>query len=64
MSRPNYCPNCAAPLPPGSHGAQGFSKTEAGESEGGWDCYCDACKWSGDIMPDDETGASVEAQDA
>lgn len=53
--RPKFCPNCAAALPEGSHGAQDFTcYSSEGESGGCWDCYCDACKWSGDILPDDE----------
>ena len=24
------------------------------ESGAGYDCYCSACEWSGDIWPDDE----------
>ena len=50
--RPNYCPQCGGALPEGPHGAQGFEDTVA--NEGGWDCYCAACSWSGDIMPDAE----------
>ena len=54
MSEPKFCPNCGAPLPEGPHGRQPFG-AEAGD--GGWDCFCDICKWSGDIMPDDEAEA-------
>ena len=57
--RPNFCPNCAAPLPEGSHGAQGFSHIELMEDAEGWDCFCDACYWSGDILPDFPDEASL-----
>ena len=50
MTRPNFCPNCAAPLAETPHGAQPFTA----EGDGGWDCFCDACKWGGDILPDEE----------
>lgn len=50
MTRPLFCPNCAAPLARTLNGAQAFSK----DGDGGWDCYCQACQWAGDIMPDDE----------
>ena len=52
MSRPVFCPNCGKKLPDGPHGAQGVTNTVSGR--GGWDCYCETCKWSGDIMPDSE----------
>jgi len=48
---PQFCPSCAAPLPEGPRGREPFSTTVDGD---GWDCYCAACKWSGDIFPDDE----------
>ena len=54
MSEPKFCPNCGWALPDGPRGRQPFSITKAGVTSGGWDCYCDACSWSGDIMPDDE----------
>lgn len=56
MSRPLFCPNCGASLPEGPHGAQPFHLAdEDGSCDcGGWDCFCDNCQWSGDIMPDDE----------
>ena len=53
MARPNFCPNCGAKLPDGSDGAQGFTAgVEDGEEIEGWECYCPACEWSGDILPD------------
>ena len=51
MARPNFCPNCGGKLPDGPHGAQPYSDEEG---NGGWDCYCEACEWSGDIEPDEE----------
>lgn len=50
--RPKYCPNCAALLPEGPHGAQEFG-SEGSVNIEGWDCYCPACEWSGDILPDE-----------
>lgn len=68
MSKPLFCPNCRAALPDGPKGAQPFTSG----ADGAWDCYCGGCKWSGDIMPDDEEGAAgplvqgvlIEVQDA
>ena len=54
MPRPSFCPNCGKPLPAGPQGAQPFSEDVTGIEGRGWDCYCDACTWSGDIMPDNE----------
>ena len=56
MNRPLFCPACGAPLPEGPHGAQEFGRREPGEleDETGYDCHCDTCKWSGDILPDEE----------
>ena len=58
MSRPIFCPNCGAKLPEGAHGAQPFVGTGL-VGEDGWDCFCDACRWSGDILPDDEDATVV-----
>lgn len=58
MTRPRYCPACAAPIPPGDRWAMPIASVDR---EGrpvppyGYDVYCAACGWSGDIMPDDET---------
>ena len=70
MSEPKFCPNCGAPLPEGPRGRQPFFSPDDPSSrppppgtgdrwkgDGGWDCSCDACKWSGDILPDDEAEA-------
>ena len=59
MARPLFCPNCGKSLPKGPHGAQGFTNTMTGD--GGWDCFCAACKWSGDILPDSED-AKIEVR--
>ena len=58
MSRPRYCPDCGKPLPlpSGPFGAQAI-KNAAGD--GGWDCYCRACRWGGDIWPDEETADAL-----
>ena len=55
---PKWCPNCATRLPEGAHGAQGFSDTEESDATG-WDCFCEACYWSGDIIPDYATEAEL-----
>lgn len=64
MTRPNYCPRCGEPLPDGPHGAQPFKVSMDAGADGGWDCYCEVCKWSGDIMPDDEIGDGERSADA
>ena len=61
MSRPNFCPHCGHKLPDGAHGAQGFTQGRTGD--GGWDCYCDICGWSGDILPDEEASEEVVARE-
>ena len=58
--RPKFCPNCAALLPEGPHGAQGFGTGEKSSDIEGWDCFCDVCYWSGDIKPDYEAEAQLE----
>ena len=61
--RPLFCPNCATPLLLGVHGAQPWSAAPgpySEESEEGWDCFCNACYWSGDIMPDYLTAEALE----
>lgn len=51
--RPKFCPNCAAELSLGPHRVQKFTTTSDPDlSEDGWDCFCNACSWSGDIYPD------------
>ena len=50
--RPKFCPNCAAPLPTVSHNTQPWGCDAESYSIEGWDCFCDACGWSGDIVPD------------
>ena len=57
--RPLFCPNCATLLPDGSHAPQEFGTTD-GSEETGWDCFCNACHWSGDIMPDYLTAEALE----
>jgi len=55
--RPRFCPGCGARLPDGAHGAQPFShddKASDDEARWSWNCYCDACHWSGDISPESE----------
>lgn len=51
--RPNYCPNCGEALPKARNYAVPIVY---GESDGGYDTYCPACGWSGDILPDSEQG--------
>lgn len=54
MSRPAYCPGCGSTLPGDERTAMPILEPESGD--GGYDCYCGACGWSGDIYPDDEQG--------
>ena len=51
MSRPGFCPNCGAALI-GENAAVGILDDSSGD--GGWDCSCRTCGWSGDVYPDDE----------
>ena len=53
---PKFCPNCAMPL----H-AVGMETTDP-DPENGWDCFCQACHWSGDIFPDCETEEDLSAR--
>ena len=46
MSKPLFCPQCGKE----SLNLEPFE----GEYDGGYDCYCLTCEWSGDILPDDE----------
>lgn len=50
MRRPIYCPSCGRSFP-----EEDASKPLV-EIEGGYDCYCPRCWWSGDVMPDEESG--------
>ena len=52
MTRPKYCPNCGTLLTD-EYSAEAISSTM--ENRPGYDCYCSACEWSGDIWPDDES---------
>lgn len=62
---PRFCPGCAAPLvdvagscalmPIGVPAGRSGDYAELGPDDPwGWDCYCAACGWSGDISPDEE----------
>lgn len=53
MTRPNYCPNCAAKL---DHLEMGESFMYLDNDDGGtlYDTFCHVCLWTGDIDPDDE----------
>ena len=55
MNRPLFCPACGVRLAEGPHGAQEFEQRVdfARDSDIGFDCHCDTCKWSGDIYPDE-----------
>lgn len=53
MSRPGFCPNCAAALT-GETAAVAILDDSTGD--GGYDCSCASCGWSGDVYPDDEQG--------
>ena len=60
MTRPRFCPNCGAAFPEKSVDVDyniqpyGPGPSIAPEHITGYDCYCKACKWSGDIEPDGE----------
>ena len=51
MSRPRFCLNCAEVLE-GETAAVTIMDARSGD--GGYDTSCRSCRWSGDIMPDDE----------
>lgn len=52
MSRPNHCPNCGEALE-GEFTANAIIVLYR-HGDGGYDCSCGACGWTGDILPDDE----------
>jgi hypothetical protein len=54
VSRPSFCPHCGAALSPEERSAVPIYDPATGD--GGYDCYCDTCGWSGDVYPDDEQG--------
>ena len=58
VPRPIYCPNCTTELAPDDGGASPFTIINAPVAQylphtDGFECFCDACHWSGDILPDD-----------
>ena len=53
MSKPNHCPNCGAGFV-GEFAAVGIYDDRSGD--GGYDCSCRSCDWTGDVFPDDEQG--------
>ncbi len=63
MLRPNFCPACGARLPEGDRYAMPTERSrDCPASSGrnallawrGFDVYCPACEWSGDIEPDEK----------
>lgn len=50
---PKFCPDCGAALT-ADNAVVGVIDDRSGD--GGYDCYCEVCGWSGDISPDDEHG--------
>ena len=55
--KPRFCPNCGKPLKDvvtcqAVHGSLPPKRCFVKEAEIEFDCYCDACKWSGEISPD------------
>lgn len=56
-NRPRFCPACGAALE-GETAAVAI--IDEGSGDGGYDCYCEACGWSGDVFPDAEQGAHAE----
>lgn len=57
MNRLGFCPTCGAALE-GETSAVAILDDSTGN--GGWDCSCESCGWSGDVWPDDEQGRFVE----
>ena len=53
MAQPKHCPNCGVALP-ADHPSKTVVALTGADGEGSYDVYCPACKWSGDIAPDDE----------
>jgi hypothetical protein len=57
VSRPLFCPNCAAALPTDERANAAVpiysANTNANTGDGGYDCYCESCGWSGDIYPEE-----------
>mgnify|MGYP001589285579 CR=1 FL=1 len=51
--KPKFCPNCGKPLR-GRNAIQPFT-TRITQTIIGYDTYCKACGWSGDISPDEKT---------
>jgi len=49
--QPNFCPNCGRRFANEGNSRVPFGIVES-EAIVGWDCFCDACYWSGDIEPD------------
>ena len=64
MSRPKFCPNCSTAVDENYNYAVPFSADSYGRERRGWDCYCDGCQWSGDILPDLEDDPVFEDKDA
>lgn len=56
---PHYCPNCGKPLSSIQSYWDDSSRPSTPENPFrgiGYDCYCDDCHWSGDIIPDKDRG--------
>ena len=48
--KPKYCPSCGKPI---DDCVGIYARDREGlEENGGHDCWCEHCKWSGDILPD------------
>lgn len=64
LTPPRFCPGCGAEfrdtkesralMPIGQPFGPSLDRAELEpEITWGWDCYCVACEWSGDIRPDE-----------
>ena len=47
-----YCPGCGAELKDKQALGRVYGSGEDSDKLWGFDVYCSACKWSGDIAPD------------
>lgn len=58
---PKFCPDCGAALT-GETAVVGIIEDRS--RDGGYDCYCASCEWSGDIWPDNEQGLHADEEAA
>ena len=56
MSKLRFCPNCGAALESENAALEIYDDRSG---DGGYDCYCQSCEWSGDVWPDEEQAGNV-----